>query len=52
MDWGKIAEITIACIAAVGGIGAVFVGVIKWSSDIIADRLSRKYQIQLDKEKE
>ncbi len=49
---GKIAEIAISCITAVGGIGAVFVGVIKWTSNIIADKLSQKYQLQLDKEKE
>lgn len=52
MDWAKIAEFAFSCIVAVGGIGAVFTGVVKWSSDIIADRLSRKYQIQLEKEKE
>lgn len=52
MDWEKIAEIVFTCIAAIGGVGAVFIAVIKWSSNIIADRLSRKYQIQLEKEKE
>jgi len=52
MNWAKIAEIALTCIASVGGIGAIIVWVIKYVSDTIADRLSKKYQLQLDKEKE
>lgn len=50
MEWRKIAEIAITCIASVGGISAIIVWVIKVLSDSIADRLSKKYQLQLDKE--
>ena len=52
MNWAKVAEIALTCIASVGGIGAIIVWVIKSVSDMIADRLSKKYQLQLDKEKE
>ena len=52
MNWTKIAEIALTCIASVGGVGAIIVWVIKFSSDSIAKRLSQKYQLQLDKEKE
>jgi len=52
INWTKIVEIAITCIASVGGIGAIIVWVSKSLSDVIADRLSKKYQLQLDKEKE
>lgn len=52
IDWQKIAEIAITCIASVGGVGAIIVGIIKFGGDKIAERLSMKYQLQLDKEKE
>ena len=52
IDWQKIAEIALTCIASVGGVGAIIVGVVKFSGDKIAERLSMKYQLQLDKEKE
>ncbi len=50
MNWGKIAEIALTCIASVGGVGAIIIAVVKFSSSIMADRLSKKYQLQLDKE--
>lgn len=52
MDWAKIAEIAVALIVSVGGIGTIIVAIVKWCSDIIAERLSKKYQLQLDKEME
>ena len=52
IDWQKIAEIALTCIASVGGVGAIIVEVVKFSGDKIAERLSMKYQLQLDKEKE
>ncbi len=50
MDWKTIAEIAITFSAAVGGGGAVFIGIVKWASNIIADRLSKKYEMQMTKE--
>lgn len=52
IDWQKIAEIALTCIASVGGVGAIIVGIVKFGGDKIAERLSMKYQLQLDKEKE
>ena len=52
MNWERIAEIALTCIASVGGMGAIIIWVIKSVSDSIADKLSKKYQLQLDKEKE
>ena len=52
IDWQKIAEIALTCTASVGGVGAIIIGVVKFSGDKIAERLSMKYQLQLDKEKE
>ena len=50
MDWGKVFQIATTCIASIGGIGAVIIGCLKFGSDIIADKLSRKYQLKLDSE--
>lgn len=50
MDWQRIAEIALTCIASVGGIGVIIIGVVKYCGDTIADRLSKKYQLQMDKE--
>ncbi len=52
IDWNKVVEIAIACIASIGGGGAIIVWIAKVLSDSIADKLSKKYQLQLDKEKE
>lgn len=52
MHWDKIAEIAIAVVSAVGGSGAIIVFVGKWTFERLADALSKKYQLQLDKEKE
>lgn len=49
-------ELIFGCMFAVlmsaGGIGGIIIAVTKWSSGIIADRLSKSYQLQLDKELE
>ena len=50
MNLGQIGTIIVACIVSAGGIGGIIVAIVKWSSNIIADRLSQKYQLQLDKE--
>ncbi len=50
MEWKQIAETALAIITALGGISAVSLAIVKWGSDIIADRLSKKYQFKLDKE--
>lgn len=50
MDWSKIAEIALSALTAAGGIGVISLAVIKWGSNIIADKLSKKYQFKIDKE--
>lgn len=52
MDWAKIAEIAVAVVSAVGGSGVIIVFVGKWTFERIADALSKKYQLQLNKETE
>lgn len=48
----KVWEIVLAAIAAAGGYGAIIVGVVKFCSNIIADRLEKKYELKLGKELE
>lgn len=45
-------KIVIELVAAVGGIGFIFTAVIAFSSNIIADRQQKKYQLKLDEELE
>lgn len=49
MSWDDIYKIVLTSIASAGGIGAVILGIIKFSSNIIADRLSKKYDLKLQK---
>ena len=48
--WDMILKVALTILGSVGGIGAIFVAVTKFSSDIIAERLSKKYEIKLNKE--
>ena len=48
----EILSIAGACIVSAGGIGAIVVGVIKFSSTTIAESLSKKYELKLNKELE
>lgn len=50
MSWDDIWKIIIGIIAGIGGIGAVIGFIIKFSSNIIADKLSKKYELQINKE--
>ena len=49
---GQIISIAGACIVSAGGIGAIIIGVIKFTSNSIADALSKKYELKLNKELE
>ena len=49
---GQIFSIVGACIVSAGGIGAITIGVIKFTSNSIADALSKKYELKLSKELE
>lgn len=52
MEFQNIVAIVIACIASAGGIGGIIIAVVKFCSDLIADRLSAKYEAKLQKEME
>ena len=52
MSWADIWKIILAALASVGGIGGLIIFVIKFSSNLIAERLSQKYQLSLQKELE
>lgn len=47
-----IIQIVIAVIISAGGISGIILAVIKFSSNIIADKLSKKYELKLNKELE
>jgi len=50
MDWNSIWKIVLTAIASVGGISGVIIITVKFSSNIIAERLSKKYELKLTKE--
>lgn len=45
-------QTVLAIIGSVGGAGAIIVAIVKITSDIIADKLSQKYELKLNKELE
>ena len=45
-------QIVLGLLASVGGIGAIFIAVVKFSSNIIARRLEERYSLKLNKELE
>lgn len=52
MSWADIWKIILAALASVGGVGGLIILVIKFSTNLIAERLSQKYQLSLQKELE
>lgn len=52
MDWSQIGTLATACIISAGSVGGIVVAVIKFSSNFIADKLQRKYELKLSKELE
>lgn len=52
MSWADIWKIILAALASVGGVGGLIILVIKFSTNLIAKRLSQKYQLSLQKELE
>ena len=50
MDWNDIWKIVLTIVASFGGIGGIILAVVKFSSGIIAERLSQKYELKLQKE--
>lgn len=52
MSWADIWKIILAALASVGGVAGLIVLAIKFASNIIAERLSQKYELRLQKELE
>ena len=52
MSWADIWKIILTALASVGGVGGLIMLMIKFSSNLIAERLSQKYQLSLQKELE
>lgn len=52
MSWVDVGQIAVACIASAGGIGAIIIGVVKFSANRIADRMNAKFEATLSKELE
>ena len=48
MDFSQIASIATACIVSAGGVGGIAIAVIKFSSNIIAERISAQYENKLE----
>ena len=45
-------QTVLAIIGSIGGAGAIIIAIVKFTSDIIADKLSQKYELKLNKELE
>lgn len=52
MSWADIWKIILAALTSVGGIAGLVVLAVKFASNIIAERLSKKYEIKLQKDLE
>ncbi len=52
MSWGELWKIALACIASAGGVGGIILAIIKFSSNIIANHLSKKYDLKLQQQLE
>lgn len=48
MDFSQVASIATACIVSAGGVGGVAMAVVKFTSNIIADKISAKYENKLE----
>ena len=48
MNFSQIASIATACIISAGGVGGITVAFIKFSSNIIAEKISAKYENKLE----
>ena len=52
MHWDDVWKLILAVLSSVGGIGAIIVFIVKMCSNMIADKLSKKYELKLNKELE
>lgn len=52
MNWEDVWKITVSIVGGLGGITVIFAAIVRYLSDFIADRLSKKYELRLLKELE
>lgn len=52
MSLGQVVQIALAAIISAGGIGGIIIAVVRFSSDLIAERMSKKFEASLNKELE
>ena len=52
MSWEQIGQIALAAIVSAGGIGGIIIGVIKFSANIIAERMTKRFEASIEKELE
>lgn len=52
MNWEDVWKITVSIVGGLGGIAVIFAAIVRYLSDFIADRLSKKYELRLSKELE
>lgn len=52
MDFSSISKIVLGIVTSVGGIGVIIIGVVHFLSDNIAEKLSKKYEIRMNKQLE
>ena len=52
MSWDDVWKIVLCAVGSAGGIGAIIVCAVKFASNIIASRLSQKYEAKLQEELE
>lgn len=52
MSWAEVRQIAVASIASAGGIGAIMIGVVSFSTKRIAERMEKKFQATLDQKLE
>lgn len=52
MNWTDVWKIAVSIVGGLGGIAIIFTAIVRYLSDIIADRLSKKYELKLSKELE
>ncbi len=48
----QIWTLVVTCIVSAGGVGGIIIAAIKFSSNLIAERLTKKYDLKLNKEME
>ena len=52
MNWDTVFKIVLSIVGSVGGAGAIIAFVVKFSANLIADKLKKKYELETTKKLE